>query len=228
MAESKIISTGFYAWFQKYYLHLINALLIIFIIGSILAPVLMRVGMPAPSKILYLFYGRFCHQLAFRSWFLFGEQAFYPLENQNKTLDALTYEEMFGAAPDDLISARTLLGSDQAGYKIAICQRDFAIYSSLLLFGFFFMMKKKRISRIPLILWVVCGFLPLGLDGLLQFISKAIQINGHPWIYESKPILRTLTGALFGFLSGWYLLPSIEQSFKIAPNKPMAEKTKEY
>jgi len=225
VARSNLFSAGFYDWFRKNYFRLINALLVIFIMGSILAPVLMKVGMPTPSKILYLFYGKFCHQFAFRSWFLFGEQAFYPLENQNKTLDTSTYEEMFGAAPDDLMTARILLGSDRAGYKVAICQRDLAMYEGLLFFGLIFSIMKKRIPKISLFFWIAGGLVPLGMDGSLQFLSKSIQINSFPWLYESTPLMRTLTGAIFGFFSGWYLLTSIEQSFRIASDKPTNEET---
>ncbi len=53
----------------------------------ILTPVLMKLGLTAPAQVLYTVYSPFCHQFAFRSLFLFGEQPAYPREvSQENTL----------------------------------------------------------------------------------------------------------------------------------------------
>ena len=44
----------------------------------ILAPVLMNAGLTGPANLLYRAYSPMCHQLASRSFFLFGEQPAYP------------------------------------------------------------------------------------------------------------------------------------------------------
>src|SRR5262245_56099719 len=44
----------------------------------VLAPVLMHFGLTGPAQLLYTLYSPFCHQFAFRSFFLFGEQTVYP------------------------------------------------------------------------------------------------------------------------------------------------------
>ncbi len=42
------------------------------------APTLMKLGLEGPARVLYMAYSPFCHQFAFRSFFLFGEQPAYP------------------------------------------------------------------------------------------------------------------------------------------------------
>lgn len=54
------------------------ALLGIYVGFAVLAPVLMKAGLNGPAQVLYSLYSPFCHQFAFRSLFLFGEQAAYP------------------------------------------------------------------------------------------------------------------------------------------------------
>jgi len=54
---------------------------------------------------------------------------------------------------------------------------------------------------------------PIALDGFSQLPGL---IPGLPDIInrESTPFLRTLTGALFGLMTAWYLFPLIEVSMK--------------
>ena len=52
----------------------------LFYVGlPLLAPSLMKLGAELPANIIYRMYKPLCHQFAFRSFFLFGEQPFYPL-----------------------------------------------------------------------------------------------------------------------------------------------------
>ena len=37
-----------------------------------------------------------------------------------------------------------------------------------------------------------------------------INISSH----ESTPLVRSITGILFGFFTGWYLYPAIEETFE--------------
>ncbi|MCU0511419.1 MAG: DUF2085 domain-containing protein [Anaerolineae bacterium] len=43
-----------------------------------IAPTLMHLGLTGPAGVLYTLYSPMCHQFAFRSIFLYGEQPFYP------------------------------------------------------------------------------------------------------------------------------------------------------
>lgn len=183
---------------------------------ALAAPVFMKLGWESMGRLIYAIYRNFCHQFAFRSWFLFGQQAYYPLSS---TQGLVTYEQMFHRSADDLLAARAILGSEQAGYKIAICQRDLAMYGMLLIFGIIFSTARGRLKRIPLWIWLVMGVLPLALDGFTQLVS--IDIHWLPsWTgRESTPLLRTLSGGLFGLLSAWYIFPSLEASDWVASFK---------
>lgn len=44
-----------------------------------LAPTLMRLGLESPAQVIYTLYRPMCHQFAFRTFFLYGEQPVYPL-----------------------------------------------------------------------------------------------------------------------------------------------------
>jgi hypothetical protein len=62
-----------------------------------LAPTLMKVGAETPANIIYRVYKPLCHQFGFRSFFLFGEQPFYPLA-EARVAGYKTFEEATGIA----------------------------------------------------------------------------------------------------------------------------------
>ncbi|MBZ0318240.1 MAG: DUF2085 domain-containing protein [Anaerolineae bacterium] len=53
-------------------------LFVIYISLPFAAPTLMQVGATGPANVIYSGYSLTCHQFAFRSLFLYGDQAFYP------------------------------------------------------------------------------------------------------------------------------------------------------
>ncbi|MHB1384976.1 MAG: hypothetical protein ACYCYC_11680, partial [Bellilinea sp.] len=55
---------------------------------------------------------------------------------------------------------------------------------------------------------------PIGIDGVSQLPSLISQLPDWMIIRESTPILRTITGALFGITTSWYLFPMIEESMR--------------
>ena len=74
------------------------------------------------------------------------------------------------------------------------------------------------------------GLIPIGLDGVSQIVSQL------PWdvipIRESTPLLRTITGGLFGFTIAWFGYPVVEETMadtrKLLTVKIKAAKTKPY
>lgn len=198
-------------WISKNYIHVFNVLMAIYVGLPFLAPVLARNGAELPATIIYRVYGVLCHQLAYRSYFLFGEQPYYPRELAGVP-NTVTYEQMSGKEAEDIIEARSFIGNDVAGYKVALCERDVAMYLTMLAFGIVFWLTGKRIRSIPWYLWVVVGLGPIGLDGLSQLPSVIANLPGWLPIRESTPFLRTLTGGLFGLMTGWYLYPMIEET----------------
>lgn len=206
-------------WISKKYLLLLNLFILVYIGLPFLAPTLMKVGAELPAQAIYRIYKPLCHQFAFRSFFMYGEQPYYPLAEANVS-GVKTFEEVSGYQHLDdplgftRLDARNYVGDETVGYKIALCERDVAIYLSILFFGILFGATGRRIKSLHWILWLLIGIAPIGLDGFSQLFS---QFNWQ-WLAsivpyrESTPFLRVLTGALFGLATAWFAYPSIEES----------------
>ena len=199
-------------WFSKHYTLVLNLFVFLYVGLPFLAPFLMRANMPALARPIYSMYGAVCHQMAFRSWFLFGEQSVYPRAAAGVE-DLQSYGAVTGLNEEDIFAARSYLGDETVGYKVAYCQRDVAIYGAILLFGIIFALSGRRIPALPWYLWIGIGIAPVALDGFSQLLS---QLPNFPlWEYrESTPFLRTLTGGLFGFMTAWFGFPLIEESMR--------------
>jgi uncharacterized membrane protein len=197
----------------KKYPLLIAALLMLFVGGSVLAPVLASYGKTKAANSLYHFYSFFCHQLAFRSFFIFGEQNAYPRELAN-IRELTTYEEQFNDPFLDVENARKIIGDNKSGYKIALCERDLAIYSALGMSALAFQALKKKVKPIPWYWWFIFALIPIAIDGFSQL--PGISSGWPVWLprRESTPFLRVLTGTLFGGVTGLYMLPLMEDSLK--------------
>ena len=193
-------------WVKDNYLFVVILFLTLYLLFAFLAPVLMEIGHPEASKIIYRAYSNLCHQYAYRSWFLFGEQAHYPLVRSDGLLSLFDYFDVSQQHPE---FSREIIGNERAGYKVAICQRDVALYAALLLSSIIFILTKKRIKRLPFSLWILLAVLPIGMDGLLQLASSSDIFS---ITYESTPLMRTITGTMFGLFSGWLLFPAIQQT----------------
>jgi uncharacterized membrane protein len=140
-------------------------------------------GFAPLSEAIYDFYALICHQWAFRSFFLFGSQGVYAREQL----------ELLGLDPYRFV------GHDELGWKLALCERDMAIYSGLLASGVWFArMQAREIKPLGLAPYAVLA-LPIAIDGLSQ-------LGGFR---ESTWELRVLTGLIFGLASGWLLYPRI-------------------
>lgn len=202
-------------WISNHYLAVFNLIALFYLGGAFVAPYLMRAGAEGPANLLYRGYSYMCHQLAFRSVFIFGEQYVYPRESAELE-GVVTYGEATGNNPEDLIAAREFVGNDQMGYKIALCQRDIAIYGGILLFGLVFALTGRRIPPLPWYLWILIGMVPIALDGGTQLVSQL----GIPFLNslvpyrESVPLLRYLTGFLFGVTTAWFGYPLVEASMR--------------
>ena len=219
--KGKTLSTGDRVsyWISKRYLLLLNLFMLLYVGLPFLAPTLMKLGAEVPAQMLYRVYKPLCHQFAFRSFFVFGEQPFYPLAEAN-VAGYKTFEEATGiTGVDDPYSlsrfdARNYVGDDTVGYKVALCERDVAIYLAILIFGVVFGLTGRRFKSLHWIAWLLIGIAPIGLDGFSQLFS---QFNWD-WLAtlvpyrESTPFLRVLTGALFGLSTAWFAYPNIEES----------------
>ncbi len=77
----------------------------LYVLLAFMAPALMKVGLEGPANVLYKMYRPFCHQLAFRSFFIFGEQPYYPRALAGMD-GVITYGQATGFDEEDLQTAR--------------------------------------------------------------------------------------------------------------------------
>lgn len=185
---------GVVIWIARHWLALFNGAVAIYLLLPFLAPVLARAGLTLPAAAIYSMYSVVCHQLPDHSYFLFGEKPFYSLS----ALEARGLEEGLG-----LFQRRAFRGNDITGLKIALCQRDIAIYGSVLLAGFLFGLTRKR-THAPSLKIYLLFLIPITLDGLTQFVG----------LRQSNWWLRTMTGALFGGASVWLAYPYLEAAMR--------------
>ncbi len=206
-------------WISRHYLAVLNIFMFLYFGLPILAPVLMKAGVPLPANVIYTIYKPLCHQFGFRSFFLFGEQAYYPLEEAGVD-GVITFEQATGITDVDnpvspsRLQARQFTGNETLGYKMALCERDMAIYGGIFLFGIIYSLTNRRIKPLHWILWILIGMGPIGLDGFSQLFSQM----EWSWLAsilpyrESTPFLRVLTGGLFGITTAWFAYPYMEES----------------
>jgi uncharacterized membrane protein/glutaredoxin len=177
--------------FVKHWLLIFNLLLGLYVGLPVLAPALMASGAEGPARLIYTIYKPMCHQLPWRSFFLFGERLYY---SQDYLVSQVGEESLA-----TLWTAKNFVGTPQLGYKVALCERDVAIYGAMLLAGVLFGLVRKRLKPLPWPVFVLF-IVPLAIDGGIQLIG----------LHESTPLLRVLTGGLFGFGTIWLAYPYFE------------------
>ena len=206
-------------WISKHYLAVLNIIMLLYVGLPLLAPVLMKAGATAPARVLYTIYSPLCHQFGFRSFFLYGEQPYYPLKEAglDGILDFATvtgFQNLRDPSNYSRLQARQFVGDETVGYKVALCERDVSIYGAILFFGLLFGLVGRRLPQLHWIFWVLFGIGPIGLDGFSQLFSQfEWQALAEILPYrESTPFLRVLTGSMFGFFTAWFAYPNIEES----------------
>lgn len=203
-----ILADRFIFWLSKHWLVVCNTLAFLYVGLPILAPVLMQLGASGPAVVIHTIYKPLCHQLPQRSFFLFGPQLTY-------TLPELL--ERVGAGAISSPWSGEFIGNEVVGYKVALCQRDVAIYGAIFLFGLAYGLLSQRRNVRPLRWWayIGIGIVPMVLDGGYQWLSNAINILAPQFPitpYESAPLLRVITGGLFGLATAWLAYPCVQEA----------------
>jgi uncharacterized membrane protein len=197
-ADNKIdqAANGLVLWVARHWLFLFNLAWGMYVGIPFLAPILMHLGLIMPANAIYGVYSIFCHQLPDHSFFLFGHDhaPLEPVLVQGGMAEGL-----------NLLVMRRFVGNELLGYKVALCQRDVAIYGSVLLAGLVYgIVRNRRIVR-PLPLKVYALFLiPIAVDGISQMFG----------LRESNWVLRTITGMVFGVGSVWLAYPYVEEAME--------------
>lgn len=173
----------------------------LYVSGAVLAPILMAAGLSTPASALYTLYSFACHQLPQRSFFLFGEHPTYTLEDLRGRVGL--------AGLPGYPWPRRFIGDPEIGWKIALCQRDLAIYGAMALTATAMLLRKRPWRPLPLWAFLTIGLLPIALDGGSQWISYVLALLGPFTPRESTPFLRVVTGALFGITFVWAFFPRL-------------------
>ena len=192
-------------WLSKHWVTLFSGLVSLYLAGAVLAPVFMHLGLTNIARILYAFYAPSCHQYPFRSWFLFGPHFAYPLK---EPIAVFKMNEL-----------SSFIGNADMGYKMALCERDVAIYGMIVIGGLIYAVirRKRRISPLPLWAYFVFGMMPMMLDGGVQWISYFLWTLFPALIqqpFETIPLLRTITGGLFGLSAIAVTYPYFNEYFQ--------------
>ncbi len=205
--QAIILADRLIFWFTKHWLAVFSVLALLYVGVPILAAVLMHAGIQGPAVIIYAVYRRLCHQYPQRSFFLFGPQLTYTLP---ELVERVGVENLPGYPWPS-----TFVGNPAIGYKVALCQRDTAIYGTILLVGLVFgMLRQLGIKVRPLNLWGYALLaLPMLIDGGYQWLSYLINFFYARFpTHETTVHLRLITGALFGLGTVWLAYPHLQQA----------------
>ena len=207
---------------SRHWLLVFNALSGLFSGLTVVAPLLMALGLERPARLLYIAYAPNCHQLPQRSYFLFGPHG----------IDTYSLEQIlaWGGDPAHL---RGFVGNAEIGFKMAMAHRTTAIFGALFVAGLAYALLRRRLPVLPL-KWYPLFVAPIFLDGLSHMISEVTRLGFRvantwaawltggrfaPAFYTGTGIgslnwlLRTLTGVLFGLGTVWVLYPLLDQAF---------------
>jgi uncharacterized membrane protein len=195
------------------------------------APVLMKVGWESGGKTIYTAYAPFCHQMAQRSFFLFGEKIMYSADELPVAVS--------GTSADALIFRR-YQGDEQFGWKVAWSDRMVYMYGSIWLMALLYALwrryhQPRAIS--PLVFGLL--LLPMLIDGGTHALSDFGGLTEgfrytNTWLATlTGPLLpegfyvgdslgsfnswmRLLSGITFGFACVWLAFPYIDRSMQAA------------
>ncbi len=193
-----------------------------------LAPVFMKFGLPGLGNGIYFLYQFVCHQLPERSFFLFGTQPMYSLQEIGT---------VWSVNPPEVL--RQFTGNAAFGWKVAYSDRMVSLYTGFWFAAIAFALLRRRVSPLPL--WgALLLSLPMIIDGgthLLSDIQAGTNFgtgfrDTNVWLaqltnqafpasfYAGDALgsfnswMRLMSGALFGIAAVWLAFPYIEAAFQ--------------
>jgi uncharacterized membrane protein len=190
-----------------------------------LAPVFMRLGWTAPAQVIYDIYSTQCHQLAQRSYFLFGSKIMY-VPSELEIADATA----------GFSALRAFRGAPGIGWKVAWSDRMAAMYTGLFVFMIVARLLRRRLKPLPALAFVLL-LVPLALDGTTHFLSDLAGFGlgfrdtnlwlatltgsrlasgfyaGDAW-GSFNAWMRLLSGVLFGLGVAWFSIPRLDSYFE--------------
>lgn len=208
--------------------HWLAIFVIVFGIYNLLpftAPIAMRLNLKTPADTIYAFYSLQCHQMAQRSFFLFGSQFTYNAEQLPFTMD--------GDLLNDMLALRDFRGNDQFGWKVAWSDRMVYMYGSLWIASIIYLLSSRKMRPLPIWIFLLM-LIPMAVDGLSHMISDTnglaagfrydndwlAQLTGgifSPGFYRGdafgsfNSLMRLVSGVLFGIGAAGFALPFLNR-----------------
>lgn len=215
-------------WLARHWLLFINVILAIFVLLPFLPPIFMQWGLEGPARAIHILYMAFCHQFPQRSYFFFGPQTMYTLEEIS-----LVWHNV-----ENPLILRQFIGTPEMGWKMAWSDRMVSMYGGMLLFGLLYAVVRRWRTIKPLPLWgIVLLSIPMGIDGVTHVISDLSGVGQgfrytNEWLaeltnYAFSPTfylgnglgsfnwwMRLITGLLFALGVIWWAYPHLEIAFE--------------
>jgi uncharacterized membrane protein len=134
----------------------------------IVAPVTMRLGWMPIGDAIYTFYSPLCHQMAQRSFFLFGPQVM-------NDLNALPLN-FTGNKVADMLLLREFQGNQELGWKVAWSDRMVAMYGGFWLAGVIYSLLRRNRRLKPISIWILL-LLPAIAERILHLMSDLVGLT---------------------------------------------------
>ncbi|MCC6457969.1 MAG: DUF2085 domain-containing protein [Caldilineaceae bacterium] len=167
------------------------SIMLFFVLLPFLAPLFMALEWYGPGYVIYQLYAPFCHQLPQRSWFLFGENLTYTLDEISQVYSYTNAWEL-----------RSFVGTPEMGWKVAWSDRMISFYMMTPVFGLFYTLRRRMPKPIPFRLLLVT-ILPLFLDGTTHALNDLISGVAGNGFRDTNAWLALLTNQAFpGFYAG--------------------------
>ena len=219
------LNRGVY-WLSRHWLLAFIAIWGLFNLLPWLAPLFMKAGWETGGRAIYTIYTFLCHQLPQRSYFLFGQQPMYELNE---------VQAVWQNTNNPLV-LRQFIGSPEMGWKVAWSDRMVSLYTGILLWAALLGPWRRRRPRLPL--WGLALLaLPMVLDGGTHMVSDLVGGIGGGFRYDNAWLIsltshafpagfyagdgigsfnswmRLLSGLLFSLGAVWFVLPALEEAF---------------
>lgn len=152
------------------------------------APIFMYLGWTEAGNAVYTFYSFFCHQMAQRSFFLFGKHVMYSPDQLPVTLT--------GNTGTDALLLRNFRGNNALGWKVAWSDRMVSLYGGVWLVSLVYGGVARLRTVKPISIWALgLLMLPVVLDGGTHMLSDTLGGLTTGFRYHNA-WLATLTGRL--------------------------------
>ncbi|QPC83112.1 DUF2085 domain-containing protein [Phototrophicus methaneseepsis] len=197
-----------------------------------MAPIFMQLGWTVPARVIYIIYSPLCHQMAQRSFFLFGEQAMYNIAELPVPIS--------GNTVSDMVALRSFIGNPDMGWKVAWSDRMVYMYGAVLLVSIAYVLLRHRRPIRPLgLFFATLLLIPLVVDGTSHMLSDMnyglvegfrysnlwlADLTGHAlpsWFYRGDALgsfnswMRLISGLGFGFACVWFAFPYLDRPISL-------------